>query len=111
MGRGTAIDERELALPGTSARPGVQKDDGLGAHESVSEIVSEVFAGYTCQSIEVRRARSFGVIERVRRAIVFRVETHPRFRAHSEGASTSWGHRGGLVTGFHRFTSSQVPFV
>ena len=33
-------------------------NDGLGAQESVSEVVGEVFSGYTCHSIEVRRARA-----------------------------------------------------
>ena len=33
-------------------------NDGLGAQESVSEVVGEVFSGYTCHSIEVRRART-----------------------------------------------------
>ena len=35
-----------------------RENDGLGAQESVSEVVGEVFSGYTCHSIEVRRARA-----------------------------------------------------
>ena len=33
-------------------------NDGLGAQESVSEVVGEVFSGDACHSIEVRRARA-----------------------------------------------------
>jgi hypothetical protein len=29
-------------------------NDGLGAQESVSEVVGEVFSGYACTSIKVR---------------------------------------------------------
>lgn len=72
MERGEAGDEREGALPGASARAQAQRDDGLGAHESVSEIVSEVFSGYACQSIEVRRARELCAVARARRALGIR---------------------------------------
>ena len=59
-GLGAAVDgdanETSVHTPG--GLPSSDKaNDGLGAHESVSEVVGEVFSGYTCQSIEVR-ARS-----------------------------------------------------
>ena len=38
-------------------------NDGLGAQESVSEVVGEVFSGYTCHSIEVRRTRAVVLVE------------------------------------------------
>ena len=38
-------------------------NDGLGAQESVSEVVGEVFSGYTCHSIEVRRTRAHVRVE------------------------------------------------
>ena len=54
-------DDTAVELP-TSERGG---NDGLGAQESVSEVVGEVFSGYACTSIEVRasgdaRARARG---------------------------------------------------
>ena len=59
-GLGAAVDgnanETSVHTPG--GLPSSDKgNDGLGAHESVSEVVGEVFSGYTCHSIEVR-ARS-----------------------------------------------------
>lgn len=59
-GLGAAVDgdanETSIHTPG--GLPSSDKgNDGLGAHESVSEVVGEVFSGYTCHSIEVR-ARS-----------------------------------------------------
>jgi len=59
-GLGAAVDgnanETSVHTPG--GLPSSDKgNDGLGAQESVSEVVGEVFSGYTCHSIEVR-ARS-----------------------------------------------------
>jgi hypothetical protein len=51
-------DANETSVHTPGGLPSSDKgNDGLGAHESVSEVVGEVFSGYTCHSIEVR-ARS-----------------------------------------------------
>ena len=59
-GSGAAVDgdADETTVDAPGGLPSSDKgNDGLGAHESVSEVVGEVFSGYTCHSIEVR-ARS-----------------------------------------------------
>ncbi len=43
------MDDVAVELP--SSERGA--NDGLGAQESVSEVVGEVFSGYACTSIEV----------------------------------------------------------
>lgn len=55
------------ALPGvTAAQKSAMEEHErtLGAQESVSEVVSEVFSGYVCHSIEVRRRRTFTSLPR-----------------------------------------------
>lgn len=99
LDRGRVDRDDASGLPSSSTPLGAQKNDGLGAHESVSEIVSEVFSGYACHSIEVGRRRVGGCV----------FSRHPRvLTSVSDGAGKAIGERRNGFEGFQSATTDAV---
>jgi len=65
------VDDANV-LPGVTAAQKAsaleENERTLGAQESVSEVVSEVFSGYVCHSIEVRTCYMLALSPRCARA-------------------------------------------